>query len=162
MVEAGYPNGFDMEYTVFAPVKPVAEAIAGDLLKIGVRAKITIADLGLYRKRQGEGKLEAWSIQFPTGSNPDIGSIFGVFFSETAFKYYNDPIISEAMEKGEAEFDPVKRTAIYTKALNRINEMHYNLPISSVPALHVHTKDAEVKTNLLSAGETYISDFIWK
>jgi peptide/nickel transport system substrate-binding protein len=151
-----------VEYTVFAPVRPVAEAVAGDLLKIGVRAKITVADLGLYRKRQGEGKLEAWSIQFPTGANPDIGNIFGVFFSATAFQYYNDPVITDAMKNGEAEFDPAKRTAIYKKALDRVNEMHYILPISSVPVLHVHTKDAEVKTNMFSAGETYISDFVWK
>lgn len=162
LAEAGYPNGFDMEYMVFAPARAIAEAVSGDLLRIGVRAKITIADLGLYRKRQGEGKLEGWSILFPTGSYPDIGNIFSVFFSETAFKYYNDPIITEAYDKGEAEFDPVKRTAIYKKALDRINEMHYILPISSVPVLHVHTKDAKVSTNMLSAGETYISDFEWR
>ena len=65
------------------------------------------------------------------------------------------------MQKGEAEFDPVKRTAIYKKALNRINEMNYILPISSVPVLHVHTKDAKLGTNITSAGETYISDFEW-
>ena len=162
LAEAGYPDGFDVEYTVFAPARAIGEAVAGDLLKIGVRAKITVADLGLYRKRQGEGKLEAWSILFPTGSYPDIGNVFAVFFSETAFKYYNEPLITEAMDKGEAEFDPVKRTAIYKKALDRINEMHYVLPISSVPVLHVHSKESSVKTNLLSAGETYISDFEWK
>jgi peptide/nickel transport system substrate-binding protein len=162
LADAGYPNGFDLEYMVFAPARPIAEAVSGDLLKIGVRAKITIADLGLYRKRQGAGELQAWSIFFPTGSDPDIANIFGVFFSETAFKYYNDPVITNAMEKGEQEFDPAKRTAIYKTALNRINEMHYILPISSVPVLHVHSKDAQVKTNMLSAGETYISDFQWK
>jgi peptide/nickel transport system substrate-binding protein len=161
MAEAGYADGFDLEYLVFAPARPIAEAVAGDLRKIGVRAKITIADLGLYRKRQGGGELQAWSIFFPTGSYPDIGNIFSVFFSETAFKYYNDPIITEAMDKGEAEFDPVKRTAIYKKAIDRVNEMHYILPISSVPVVHVHTKDAKVTTNMLSAGETYISDFQW-
>jgi len=161
LADAGYPNGFDMEYLAFAPARPIAEAVAGDLLKIGVRAKITIADLGLYRKRQGGKELEAWTIFYPTGSYPDIGSIFGVFFSETAFQYYNDPIITEAMDKGEAEFDPVKRTAIYKKAIDRVNEMHYILPISSVPVLHVHTKDAKVTANSLSAGETYISDFQW-
>ncbi len=161
MAEAGYPNGFELDYLVFQPARAIAEAVAGDLLKIGVKAKISVANLGLYRNKQGAGELQAWSILFPTGSYPDVGNIFGVFFSETAFHYYNDPIITEAMQKGEAEFDPVKRTAIYKKALNRINEMHYILPISSVPVLHVHTKDAKLKTNIMSAGETYISDFEW-
>ena len=70
-------------------------------------------------------------------------------------------IIKEAMEKGEAEFDPVKRTAIYKKGIDRVNEMHYILPISSVPVVHVHSKDAKLSVNQLSAGETYISDFEW-
>ena len=75
--------------------------------------------------------------------------------------YYNEPMLLEAMDKGEAEFDPVRRTIIYKMAVDRVNEMHYILPISSVPVLHVHTKDAKVNKNMLSAGETYISDFEW-
>ena len=39
--------------------------------------------------------------------------------------------------------------------------MNYILPISSVPVVHVHTKDAKVNTNVFSAGETYASDFQW-
>jgi peptide/nickel transport system substrate-binding protein len=161
MAEAGYANGFDMQYDVFAPAKAIGEAIAGDLRKINVRAAMNVVDLSLYRRKQGDGKLEAWSILFPTGSYPDIGNIFSVFFTGPAFKYYNDPIIQDAMEKGEAEFDSAKRTAIYGKALNQINEMNYILPISSVPVLHVHTKDAKVNTNVFSAGETYAADFEW-
>ena len=161
MAEAGYANGFDMQYDVFAPAKAIGEAIAGDLRKIGVRANMNVVDLSLYRRKQGDGKLEAWSILFPTGSYPDIGNIFSVFFTGPAFKYYNDPIIQEAMDKGEAEFDSAKRAAIYGKALNRINEMNYILPISSVPVLHVHSKDAKVNTNVFSAGETYAADFQW-
>ena len=47
-----------------------------------------------------------------------IFNIFGVFFSETAFKYYNDPVITQAMEKGEqppgvsAEHQRVRSCAI--------------------------------------------------
>jgi len=161
MAEAGYANGFDLQYDVFAPAKAIGEAIAGDLRKINVRASINIVDLALYRRKQGDGKLEAWSILFPTGSYPDIGNIFSVFFTGPAFKYYNDPIISDAMVKGEAEFDSAKRTQIYGKALDRVNEMSYILPISSVPVVHVHSKDAKVNTNVFSAGETYAADFQW-
>ena len=161
MAEAGYANGFDLQYDVFAPAKAIGEAIAGDLRKINIRAGMNVVDLALYRRKQGDGKLEAWSILFPTGSYPDIGNIFSVFFTGPAFKYYNDPIIQEAMDKGEAEFDSAKRAQIYGKALNRINEMNYILPISSVPVLHVHSKDAKVNTNVFSAGETYAADFQW-
>ena len=162
LVEAGYPNGFELSYDVFAPAKAVGEAVAGDLLKVGIRASLNVVDLNLYRRRQGDGKLQAWSILFPTGSYPDIGNIFSVYFTGPAFQYYDDPIISEAIKLGEAEFDPAKRAAIYGKALDRINEMNYILPISGVPTPYVHSKGVKVNVNKLSAGEVYVGDYAWK
>ncbi|MDP7113070.1 MAG: GAF domain-containing protein, partial [Myxococcota bacterium] len=34
--EAGFPKGFDMELSAFAPYKEIAEAISGELLKVGI------------------------------------------------------------------------------------------------------------------------------
>jgi len=161
LAEAGYPDGFDLHYLVFAPNKPIGEAIAGELHKIGIRVSLQAADISLYRRLQGDGKLQAWSILFPTGSYPDAGNIFSVLFTGPAMKYFNDPVIADAMVKGEAEFDIEKRTEIYKKAFDRINEMHYHLPISSVPTVYVHGKDVKVNSNTLSAGETYVVDYAW-
>lgn len=161
LAEAGYSDGFDLHYLVFAPNKPIGEAIAGELYKVGIRVSVQAADISLYRRMQGDGKLQAWSILFPTGSYPDAGNIFSVLFTGPAMKYYNDPVIENAVVKGEAEFDPAKRIAIYKKAFDRINEMHYHLPISSVPTVYVHNKEVKVSDNILSAGETYVVDYAW-
>ena len=82
-------------------------------------------------------------------------------FTGPAMKYFNDDVIGEALNKGEAEFDAEKRKAIYQKGYNRINEMNYHLSLSSVPNVYVHSKDVQIKTNSLSAGENYIIDYIW-
>jgi peptide/nickel transport system substrate-binding protein len=161
LAEAGYPNGLDVSYVVFAPYKAIGEAVAGDLRKIGVRMNIQAVDISLYRRLQGDGKLEAWTSLFPTGSYPDSGNVLNVLFGPPAMKYYKDDVILDAMDKGEKEFDPEKRKAIYQKAYNRINEMNYHLPISSVPTVYVHSKDVKIKTNSLSAGENYIIDYVW-
>ncbi len=161
LAEAGYPDGIDVNYLVRGPVKPITEAIAGQLLKIGVRMKLLVADVTLYRRLQGDGKLEAWTAIFPTGSYPDAGNIFSVLFPGPVMKYYDDPVIGDAIKKGETEIDPGKRTAIYRKAFDRINEMHYHLPISSMPTVYVHSKDVRVGRNALSAGNTYVIDFGW-
>lgn len=84
-----------------------------------------------------------------------------MLFTGPAMKYYNDEVIANSMAKGEAEFDPEKRTQIYQRAYNRINEMNYHLPISSVPNVYVHSKDVQIKPNTLSAGENYILDYVW-
>ena len=162
LAEAGYPNGLDVNYLVFAPYKAIAEAIAGDLHKIGVRMKVQAADISLYRRLQGDGKLEAWSILFPTGAFPDSSNIFNVLFSGPAMKYYNDAVIADAVAKAENEFDVDRRADIYMHAYNRINEMSYHLPISSVPNVYVHSKDVAIKTNAFSASENYVSDYVWR
>jgi len=161
LAEAGYPNGLDVNYVVFAPYKAIGEAIAGDLRRINVRMSIQAVDISLYRRLQGDNKLEAWSSLFPTGSYPDAGNIFSVLFTGPAMEYYNDDVIADAMAKGEAEFDPEKRKQIYQRAFNRINEMNYHLAISSVPTVYVHSKDVKIKTNAFSAGENYIVDYVW-
>jgi peptide/nickel transport system substrate-binding protein len=161
LAEAGYPNGFDLVYHVFAPNKPIGEAVAGYLHKVGVRTSVQPVEIGLYRRLQGDGKLQAWSILFPTGSYPDAGNIFSVLFTGPAMQYYKDDIIADAMVKGEAEFDEAKRADIYKVAFDRINQMHYHLPISSIPTVFVHSKDVKVNPGKLSAGVTYATDFAW-
>ena len=162
LAEAGYPNGFDLQYMVYSPNLPIGEAIAGELRKVGIRATIQPADINLYRRLQGDGKLQAWSVLFSTGSNPDAGNIFSVLFGDAVMPYYNDAVIIDAMKRGEAEFDPAQRKAIYQKAFDRINEMAYHLPVSSVPTVFVHNKDLKVNTDTLSADKIYLSDIEWK
>ncbi|MCD6074285.1 MAG: hypothetical protein K0Q70_1168, partial [Rhodospirillales bacterium] len=126
LAEAGYKDGLDINYVVFAPYKDVAEAISGNLLKIGVRMSIQPADISLYRRLQGDGKLQAWTSVAPSGTFPDAGSLLSTLYTGPAMKYYNDGTIADAMDKGEKEFDFSKRADIYQKAFDRINEMHYN------------------------------------
>ena len=161
LTEAGYPNGFELQYDVYTPIKEVGQAIAGDLRKVGIRVKINVVTLGLYRRKQGKNQLEAWSVFFPTSSHPDVGNVLNVFFGGRR-DFANDPIIKNAMKAGLTEFDPKKREAIYQKALERNNEMHYMMAFSSLPTVYAHSKDIRVGRNLLSAKEAYISDYFWK
>ena len=163
MAEAGYKDGFDLSYVVHAPIKDVAVAISGQLLKIGVRATVSPDPLQVYRKKQGDGVLQAWSIFFPLGNHPDVSSSLGIWFSGARADYFNrDPIILKAMDDGLRELDPAKRDAIYQVALDRIAEMHYVLPISSLPSVYAHSKDVKIMANQLSETERFLGDFGWK
>jgi len=162
LAEAGYPNGIDLHYVVYAANKNIGEAVAGELYKIGVRVTVQATDISLYRRMLSDGKLQAWSILYPTGLFPDASGIMNVLFTGPAMKYYNDPIIAQATADGVKEFDPAKRADIYAKAFDRINEMAYHFPLSSVPTVYVHTKDVAIKDNPFSAGQTFVSDYVWK
>ena len=162
LAEAGYPDGLDLHYVVYAANKSIGEAVAGELYKIGVRVTVQATDITLYRRMLSDGKLQAWSILYPTGTFPDASGIMNVLFTGPAMKYYNDEVIAKATEDGVREFDPAKRADIYAKAFDRINERAYHFPLSSIPTVYVHSKDVKIKEDPFSAGQTFVSDYVWK
>ena len=161
LVEAGYPDGFELTYDVFIPIKYIGEAIAGDLLKVGIRAKVNPVTINVFRQKQAAGEINMVSIFYPTAGHPDTGNILDVFF-EGPRDYNRDPDIDKLMIAGLREFDEVKRKAIYKQAMDLNNERHYVMAFSSLPTNYVHSKDVVVKPNLLSAGDNYIDDYHWK
>jgi peptide/nickel transport system substrate-binding protein len=161
LAEAGYPNGFDLVYTVYTPIKSIAEAIAGDLLKIGIRVTVNSVPFNVYSKLRGDGKFQLFSVNYPTTNFPDTGTILNVFFGDTR-DYTGDPLISKAMADGDKETDPVKRDAIYLPALNRNNEQIYVMGFSSLPIIYATTKDVKIEKSQIVAKDVYINDFMWK
>ncbi len=163
LAEAGYPNGFKMELLAITRIKDIGEAMAGEMRKVGIEVKVQPANIGVYRRRQGKGKLQSWIIAYPAGSFPDAGNHLAVFFDGSRKRYMgNDPIIGDAIKNGWGELDPVKRANIYSKAYDRANEMIYNMAVTSLPFVFGHTKDVMIKTSQLSAGDLHITDFFWK
>ena len=162
LAEAGYPNGFDYEWDVYAPNKTIAEAVAGSLLKAGIRAAVQPVTVGTYRKKQGEGKLQSWSILFPTGSHPDVHNNLATLLVGPPQKYFDDPELYGLLSSALKEFDDAKRTAIYGKIHDIVNSRHYLLPVTSVPNAYVHTKEVRVLDNPIYAGDTTIADYAWK
>jgi peptide/nickel transport system substrate-binding protein len=160
MAEAGFANGLDLELNVYAPIREIGEAIAGQVRAVGFRASARPLPLTLYARMRSAGEMTAFSSMYPTAAEPDAGNVFDFFFNGDR-DYWKDPEIHQAIADGLAEFDPEKRTAIYTKALNRVNELVYIVPLAELPTVWAHSKDVRVSENPLSAVETRLGDWSW-
>ncbi len=158
--EAGYPNGFDLVLNAHQPVAYVAEAIAGELRKVGIRATVEPLPLAAYVKQRGDGDFTAFTGFYPTTALPDVENILDFFFGGNR-DYWQDKEIHQAADAGESEFDLAKRTKLYTPALDRVNQHAYILPISELPIAWAHTKDVKLLPNPMSRGETRLGDFAW-
>jgi peptide/nickel transport system substrate-binding protein len=161
LAEAGYPDGFEMAYDVFAPVKPIGEAIAGDLRKVGIRATVNSVPINVFYKKWTGGEENMVSVYYPTAPFPDAGSILDTFFVAER-DYARDPVIDQSIKDAMRELDPTKRADIFQKALNRITEQSYAMAFSSMPTVFAHTKETEVRKNRLHNGDYMISDHYWK
>ena len=161
LAEAGYPNGIDLQIDAFDPVKYVAEAIAGEVRKVGIRASVQPLNSTVYVKKRGDGEFTTFVGNYPTGTHPDMATMWDFFFAGNR-DYWKDSFIDKAYADGNLEFDDAKRTAIYTPALNRVNEKAYILPISEMPMLWAHSKDVVVTEDALSASSPVLGDFSFK
>jgi|TARA_Y100000031_G_scaffold46574_1_gene53155 peptide/nickel transport system substrate-binding protein len=163
LAEAGYPNGIDFTFHVISRIKEIGEAMAGEMRKVGVRAKVQPTNIGTYRRLQGQKKLQAWLIAYPAGSFPDAGNHLNVYFRGSRTQYMGaDPIILGAMKKGAGELNLKKRAEFYSTAYDRANEMIYNMAVTSLPYVIAHTKDVKVGLDSLSTGEIYVNNYGWK
>jgi peptide/nickel transport system substrate-binding protein len=160
LAEAGHPGGFDLEIDVHEPVKEIAEAVAGMVRKAGIRASVRSLPSSLYVRLRGEGKFTAFVGYRPTNARPDMDDLMDFFFNGNR-DYWNDPMLKEAQKAGAVEFDDEKRVEIYRKAIDRVNQMNYILPLTDLPMVFVHTKDVRIADDPLSPLNNHIRDFYW-
>jgi peptide/nickel transport system substrate-binding protein len=122
MREAGYENGFEMDFYVptgFLPkVEQIAQVVAQDLARIGIRTRIItmpFADmLPVMRRHEAPGLFYFFSS--PT-LDPNSNAV--AFWADNGF--YNQALLPELglqrlFEEESAEFDPERRKEILKRA----------------------------------------------
>ena len=108
--------------------------------------------------------VSLWS----SGGLPDASSTLNVFFAKgrkgkwSPRNYWHDEIINKARIKGEAILDPEKRKAVYKVGYDRVNQMNYILPISTLPTSFVHSKDLVIEDGSLSPYGAALNHMHWK
>ncbi len=160
LAEAGFPNGFDLQFDVHEPVREIAEAIAGDLRKVGIRASIQPLPNSVYVKKRGDGEFTAFMGYYPTTAQPDSGNVLDFFMGQDR-DYYKDEILQKINNEGVTELDDTKRRAMYRTAFNRVNEMNYIVPFSSLPTAYAMSKDVDIAPDVFSYTAVYMNDLVW-
>ena len=135
LAKAGYPNGKGLgEITLWSmpvprPYNPdgrkIGEAMAADLAKVGIKAKIVTFEWGTYLKRQREQPPDMDLFQLGwTGDNGDPDNFLAVLFdglasSSIRTQWHNEKYHS-LMVNGRQTVDQAKRAKIYRQALQLI------------------------------------------
>jgi peptide/nickel transport system substrate-binding protein len=142
--EAGLEKGFETDLWAMPVPRPympdgrkVAEAIQGDLAKIGIKAKIVSYDWGTYLKKTQMGEHQMALL----GWTGDIGDpdnfLYVLLDKDNAVKpaqnisFYKSDALHDVLTKAQVESDVKKRTELYRKAQEII---HADAPL--VPIAH--------------------------
>jgi peptide/nickel transport system substrate-binding protein len=130
LASAGYPDGFTIDAYGYRD-RAVAEAIMGDLAKVGIKTNLNWLKYAALRDQIVEGKVPLANMTWGSSSIPDVSAITSYFFGGGPDDPAKDADVQTAIREGDLATDPVARRAAYAKALGRIAEEVYWIPLFS-------------------------------
>ncbi|MGF6528306.1 ABC transporter substrate-binding protein [Variovorax sp. PvP013] len=140
LAEAGFPNGFDTDLWAYRE-REYAEAMIGDLRKVGIRARLHFVQYPALRNeiRSGRAPLsfQAWG----SFSINDASAFAGNYFKGGPDDTAKDAQTIALLQTADATLDKNDRKAKYAQALQRISEQAMWAPLFSYSTNYAFTSD---------------------
>ena len=142
--KAGYPNGFSFDIYAYRQ-REVTEAIIGDLAKVGLNANLRYMKYSALRDLIREGKAEVANMTWGSNSIPDVSASASYFFGGGPDDSASDPEVMAALREGDVSTVPSVREAAYSRALKRIAQQAYWIPLFTYTKNYVFSSDLVFK-----------------
>lgn len=130
LAEAGFADGFSVDLVGYRD-REVTEAIMGDLAKVGIRTNLTWLKYAAARDLIVEGKAAVANMSWGSSSIPDVSAVTSYFFGGGPDDPANDETVQADIREGDLSTDPDVRRAAYARALQRIADEAYWIPLFS-------------------------------
>jgi peptide/nickel transport system substrate-binding protein len=125
--EAGYPNGFETAFATgsgrYLLDKQIAEAIAGMLAKVGIKAKLKVYEWGKYSQVRKAHKVEPLYLLGWGNTMYDAdGTLVPLFISKSTYSNYSNPELDKMLMAARYQMDAGKRKVQYKEILKLIKD----------------------------------------
>jgi peptide/nickel transport system substrate-binding protein len=121
LAQAGYPNGFEMDFAcpagAYTNFEQVCEAIQGFLSEVGIRTSLEIMESGRYWDLEAEKALppifgDSWSERSGEALPRLLGALGGW---DASFSAWSDPVIDDYLERIGTTIDREARANLYSE-----------------------------------------------
>jgi peptide/nickel transport system substrate-binding protein len=154
MAQAGFADGFDVDYTPFPPYFDMGERIMNDLRAIGIRGKMQTLEGPAFRAKVGGGRKSypgnrnvVQNIDPRAGGSKANIAVYAVCDSPSSF--ICDPQIEALWKKHQASLDLAERERLVKQIQRVILDEYYFVPIYVNPFVHA------VGPRVLPEGEAF-------
>ncbi len=140
LAEAGYPNGFSVDFwyipvsrPYFPSGKEIGTAIASDLAKVGIKTNLMTEDWATYLKDRKTMKFPMFMIGWigDTGDPDDwLGFHFSHFDPNAAFYSWDNPTVRSLVAKARTISNLAERAKMYAQASELVAQDIPNIPIA--------------------------------
>jgi peptide/nickel transport system substrate-binding protein len=140
LAEAGFKDGLEVDLYGYRERDQV-EGIIGYLRAVGIKANLRFMQYAAMRDAVREGKAGMAVQTWGSFSVNDVSASTPVYFKFQEDDIARDPQVRDWLAEGDSSVDPNVRKAAYRKALTRIAEQLYVVPLWSLPVNYAFTKD---------------------
>lgn len=107
-----------------------AEAIAADLAKVGIRARLRFVTLTTLNQARRNRHIPAYFASWASGSTADTAYIADVHWSlKSDRNLSSDKGVAQKVQAAVKTIDPEERKRLYSEALKRIADQAYWIPL---------------------------------
>lgn len=143
LAEAGYPGGFSIEVTTWNNMRTEAEAIAASLTNVGVNVTMNFLQSSAAGPMWREGNVPLYLINWGSYGVQDISLSTSHLFGGLTDDQVQDPEVIDALRAGDTAIDRDERLQHYAKALERISEQSYIVPLWTFNINYAMNKDLD-------------------
>jgi peptide/nickel transport system substrate-binding protein len=147
LAEAGFPNGFEIDFVTYVQPTQWSAAIQNYLGAVGIKAKITQLGVAPAIQKAQKGEAPLYHGSWGSYSINDVSAIFPVMYGAGALDNYSkDPELEKLVAEGGAANAPEARKKAYSAAIKIITEKAYWLPLFTYVNNYAFSKSIEFKT----------------
>ena len=141
--EAGFPNGFEIEFVTYVQPTQWSAAIQNYLQAVGIRAKITQLQVAAAIQKSWRGENPLYHGSWGSYSINDVSAILPVLFGGGNDDYARDPELMKLIEEGGNTADSAGRKKAYSAVIKRATENAYWLPLFTYVSTFAHTNQLD-------------------
>ena len=140
LAEAGYPDGFETDYYAYRD-REYAEAIANYLTAVGIRVNFNMLQYSALRELRMKGGTPISFQTWGSYSINDASAITSQFFKFGSLDDSRDEEVRDWLDIADSSTDPEVRKENYAKALAKIADQAYWVPMFSYNTNYVFTDE---------------------
>jgi peptide/nickel transport system substrate-binding protein len=120
-----------------------AEAVASYLDAVGIHAKVRMLQYSALREQHMKGEVSFSFQTWGSYSVNDASAMVSQFFKFGSLDDAHDEEVKKWLDVADTATDPEKRKEYYAKALRKIADQAYWLPLFSFNTNYVFTRDVD-------------------
>ncbi|TYC68977.1 ABC transporter substrate-binding protein [Stappia sp. BW2] len=142
LAEAGYPDGFTIDFYAYRN-RPYAEAMMAYLAEVGIKTDLNYLQYSALREMQQKGDAGFGFLTWGSNSIADVSAITSLFFKFGNQDFARDEEVKNWLDAGDTTVDGEVRKENYSKALKKIADEAYWIPLFSYNTNYVFTKEVD-------------------